>query len=158
MGNLLAAFKLGVAGYRADPTSMESYDHFRECLQLRHAEHSLSERFIRDAYEQWRRKNIETEVRASLGKVALAALAHDWRIRLDLGAIMLLVLAVLFPPFSYVTSSDCLHLGFSFAFQNRAGVVNASYLACELGAITLCYGVARQLLRAWLVGGSPKQT
>lgn len=143
----LQILRLATAVHRADPVSLERYENFQEYIRMKNAGNVLTERYIRETYDQWRRSVIENEVRASLRKIALLAILKDAQTRLVLLAMLLVILAVIFPPFQYSTSEQSVHLGFGFVFDRRAGTVNSWYLACELAGIAMLYLLARELVK-----------
>lgn len=65
---------------------------------------------------------------------------------ITLATIVLLALALLFPPYFLMSNSQVIHIGFAFAFKPQAGRIDAMYLLCEIVGILAIYWVACRLV------------
>lgn len=148
MFRALKIYRLATAVHQANPADIERYENFVLLMQEKFSGSHLTERDIREMYDQWRRSIIEDEVKKAVGKAAIRAFFKDnWRLA-QLVAVILVVAALLFPPFKWEAGGQSAYLGFGNAFDRQAGVVDAMYLACELVGVFMLYWIARQLFKS----------
>lgn len=142
MQKLLTAIKIAKAVYSADPNDLEYYENFSKEIRRRYPGEVMTEKAIRSTYDQWRRKIIADELRASAQELRIYHLLKDKHRRIAAIATGLLVLAIIFPPIYLVSGDQSLHLGFVFAFNTHVGRIDSSYLLCEILAIIGMYALA----------------
>lgn len=144
----LQALRMAFELYRLDPSHLESYQGFTERFHARNPASHYTERQIRESYDLWRRGVIKFEIerdfrRARARDVAVYLLKDRGR-QITVAAMVLLVLAVLFPPHYLVIGDTTLTLGLAFAFDRHAGRVDALFLVCEMAAIVGLWWLAQR--------------
>jgi hypothetical protein len=155
MRKLFNAIRVAVAVYQADPADLERYDNFSNQFRAKYAGKTMTERYVREAYDQWRRAIIKDELQGTLVRNAAVLLLKDRHRQAALFAMALLVLAVLFPPLYVSAGEQTIHLGFAFAFEQHLGRIDAVYLLCEIVGIIGLYWLAIQFVR---VDPTPRKT
>lgn len=144
MAKVFEVIRLAAAVYRADPRDIERYENFQSHLRTKNAGQTLTERYFRETYDQWRRTIIKDEAKKTVAKEALALFLQDRERQISGTAILLVVMALLFPPFTLQAGSQSVYLGFCLAFNRQVGTVDGLHLACEIFGIVAMYWLARR--------------
>ena len=153
ISRVIEAIRVGVTFYKLDIRGTESWNDFNDAYRVRHhnATH-FTEGHVRKAYDLWRRGIIENEVKAEFdrtrGRELLMAFVNDKARRTNLITMIVIVLAVLFPPYYIVTADQSVSLGLGFAFTNHFGRIDAMFLLCELIGIGALSWLAHRVLSA----------
>ena len=113
--SLYQAVNLSYRLWKLDLTHVESYKGFSERFDGKWKNPTLNEPQIREAYDLWRRDVIKGEVRRELQGAhfnsVLATFLASWPRRINIIAMCLLVLAVVFPPYYLTTGDQSLSMG-----------------------------------------------
>lgn len=148
MLSLLQALRMAFELYRLDPSHLESYQGFTERFHARNPASHYTERQIRESYDLWRRGvikfEIERDFRRARARDVAVYLLKDRRRQITIAAMVLLALAVLFPPHYLVVGDTALTLGLAFAFDRHAGRVDSMFLVCEMAAIVGLWWLAQR--------------
>lgn len=148
MFSLAQALRFSFRLRKLSLNNVESYTDFALKFQDSSTGSHWTERQIRNAYDLWRRDILKEEVRAeflkSYGPKLLAAYLNDKRRQVNITAIFLLALAVLFPPYYVVAGGQTLSLGLGFAFSTQVGRVDSFFLLCLLAAIIAIWWFAQR--------------
>ncbi len=138
--SLYQAIRLSFKLWKLDLTHVESFSAFIERFHDGNFSNShWTERQIHEAYDMWRRDILKKEVIAEFKRVhlrqMLAEYFRDWPRAIDIATMILLALAVLFPPYYLAAGDQVIGMGFAFAFDRNVGRIDAFYLMCELAGI-----------------------
>ena len=151
MLSLYQAVRLSFKLYQLDIDHVESYKGFSERFDGRWKSPALNEPQIREAYDQWRRDILKKEVRAEFEKTYVRALLAEYlkdRPRqINVVAMVLLALALLFPPYYLTAGDQSVSMGLAFAFDKHVGRIDSMYLLCEIGGIIAMSWFAHRLVR-----------
>lgn len=148
--NLFQAIHMAFRLYKLDLTHVESYAGFSERFLERNSKNShWTERQIREAYDLWRRDILKKEVRkefeAAYFRDLMTHYLKGWPQRLNIISLLLLVIALIFPPYYINTGDQSMTLGFGFAFAPQIGRIDSFYLACEIIGIAVISWFAHRL-------------
>lgn len=148
MFSLTQALRFSLRLHRLSLNNVESYTDFALRFQDSGTGSHWTERQIRNAYDLWRRDILKEEVRAeslkNFGPKLLAVYLNDKRRQINIATIVLLALAVLFPPYYVVAGGQTMSLGLGFAFRTQVGRVDSLFLLCVLVAIIAIWWFAQR--------------
>ena len=116
-------------------------------MRAKHAGNTLTERYLRETYDQWRRSIIKDELRVTQRRAAVYGMLKDQHRLISGLAMILLVLALMFPPFQLSAGGQSIHLGFGLVFERHVGRIDAPFLLCEVLSVMALYWLARQFIR-----------
>lgn len=148
--SLSQAFRMSFRLHNLDLTHVESYAGFTERFHEGNFKNShWSERQIREAYDLWRRDILKKEVRTEFEKTyfrdLLALYLKDWPRRINIVTMILLVIAVVFPPYYISAGDQSVSMGLGFAFTRQLGRIDSLFLACEIVGIVALSWFAHRL-------------
>lgn len=156
MFSMAQALRFSLRLHRLSLNNVESYTDFALRFQDKNTGSHWTERQIRHAYDLWRRDILKEEVRAEFLKnnrsKLLTVYLKDRRRQINIATVVLLALAVLFPPYYLVTGGQTVSLGPGFAFSTQVGRVDSLFLLCVLTAII---GISWFAQRTFTVERSP---
>jgi hypothetical protein len=150
--SLFQAVRISYRLYKLDLTHVESYAGFIERFHEGNSKNShWSERQIRESYDLWRRDILKKEVRAEFENAyfrdLLVHYLKDWSPRINIVTMILLTVAVLFPPYYLAAGDQSVSVGFGFAFTNQIGRIDSLYLICEIIGIVALSWFANRLVQ-----------
>jgi hypothetical protein len=143
MFKAIEILRLAIAVYRADPNDIERFENFQAHLRIKYAGQTLTDRYIRETYDQWRRTIIKDEVKQAVASEAVYLFLKNKEKQISGVSMVLVALALAFPPFALQVGNESVYLGFGFAFSRQVGTVHALFLACELLGIVALHWFAR---------------
>lgn len=146
MSRLLVAAKTAIILARADIPESDRYDLFAESFRRDRYAYVFAESDVKSAYLLWRLNTLRAKDDRTRALQATLYIFSNRRRQLILAALVLGVLALLFPPFQLNTTNQSLHLGFGFVFSSQLGQINSTFLLVELAAIGLGYWLADKFL------------
>lgn len=152
MLSLVQSVKLAAWFYRTPLDHDESYGAFKHKFTATYTGTHLAERQIREAYDKWRRDRIEQEVIDDVSKRAKSLLWDEFlksrARRGHIAAIVLVILAVLFPP-RYTPVGDMqISMAFQPAFIAQTGRIDSPFLMCEFVAIAIVWWLVQKMFAA----------
>ena len=152
MLSLYQALRLSFKLYRLDLSHVESYQGFTERFHHLNTKNShWTERQVREAYDLWRRDIVKAEVRAEFEKNYIRLLLIDYLKnkprQITIATMVLLALAVVFPPYYISAGDQSISMGLAFAFDRQIGRIDSMYLLCELGGVLALSWFAQRLVR-----------
>jgi hypothetical protein len=146
MPRLLLALRTAIALARADVSESERYDMFALAFRSDRIGQAVAESDVRSAYLQWRLTTLRANADRAMLLQAVWFLVNNRRRQLIIASLILVTLALVFPPFQLTTADQSVHLGFGFVFFRQVGQINAALLLVELGAIGVAYWLTDRFL------------
>lgn len=128
--------KAAFIAYKTPDSDIEKYDNFKLALQERRGG-GLTEKYVIDTFDQWRRAIIKNELKVADFKEIAAPVLLEKDRQLSILAAISTAIAMLFPPFHLSQGGSTYHLGFFYIGDRQLGDVNSQLLLCELVAIWL---------------------